>query len=283
MQNISKKEWWIGLVVALFALSVATLFEPTLKDGLLKDIRTYQQALQINNDPKMYTYAQTTNVGNVLAYGNLTALDPVSIPELKQTYGAILKVKEHYTMHTREVCKEYAPSSNNGTPSADAGKCIRWETEEYWTWDTVGSWLSTSSQFNFLGVTFSHNQLELPQGQFLTLDSSTVSSAYDGLYDSYDLYTSSLFGVLDGNDRYYFKVVPISFACTIFSKFVGDTISDPITGSTVLRVQDGMTPAQIIEKKKADLIFFDVAYFSIWVLLCVGIWYWISYEILDLQ
>lgn len=273
MDNISKKEWWIGLIVGLLALSISMLFEPALKDGLMKDIRTYQQALQVNNDQKTYAYAKMTNVGNVLAFGNITALDPVSIPELKQTYGAVLKVKEHYTMHTRQVC-----SSRD-----KKGNCTGYRTETYYEWDTVGSQRFASSEWNFLDVTLASDQISMTDGNLLTLDGSTMNDNYQGYYDGWHLYGHSFLGMPSGDDRYYFKVVPISFACTLFAKFLGDTVSDPISGSKVLHVYDGTTPAQIIQKKKDDLIVFDVLYFSLFVILSVGAWYWVAYDLLDIQ
>lgn len=273
MKNISTKEWWIGLIVALVALAIASVFEPALKDGILKEIRTYQQALRVDNDPKTYVYAKTTNVGNVLAYGNITASEPAFIPELKQRYGAILKVKEHYTMHTREVC-----SSRD-----KKGDCKSYTTETYYEWDTVGSQRFISGEWVFLDVTYQSNQLSMTDGNVLALDAGSVNASYAGYYDGVNLYEQSFLGMPSGNDRYYFRVVPISFACTIFSKFVGDTISDPVTGSQAVHVWDGTTPEQIIKSKKDSLIIFDVAYFLIWVLVCVGIWYWVSYDILDIQ
>ena len=174
-------------------------------------------------------------------------------------------------MHTRQVCDSRDKK----------GDCTSYRTEEYWTWDTVGVWRYASPEWDFLNVTFARDQLEMTDGNMLILDSSTMNGK-DGFYNSWHLYEQSLWGYPTGDDRYYFKVVPIGFVCTIFSRFVGDTASDPITGSKVMRVYESMTPAQIIQSKKDGLVVFDVFYFSFSVIVCVGVWYYLAYDRLDI-
>ncbi len=57
MENITKKEVWIGIAVTLVILAFAVFIEPFLKDGMMKEIRLYQDVLRVDNDAKMFSYA----------------------------------------------------------------------------------------------------------------------------------------------------------------------------------------------------------------------------------
>lgn len=54
-----------------------------------------------------------TNAGNAFVYGDLKAVDTVTYPEIGGEYIYIEKVKERYTMHTRQVAHT---TTMNGKP-----------------------------------------------------------------------------------------------------------------------------------------------------------------------
>lgn len=271
MDNISKKEFWLGIAVALIALAVAVFFEPAIKDGMLKNIQTYEQALRVDNDSKVFAYAQKTNVGNVLAFGDFEALQPQSIPELQGSYAVILKVKEHYTMHTRQNCS--TDSKGNET-------CT---TETYYSWDTVKRWHWESQDYSFLEVKFQAAKLELPEAQRIFLDDKTMSANLKGFYDQWNLYEQQFFGQPSGDDRYYFEALPLKFAGTMFVRFLNDEAVEPISGAAQIPIYASMTPAQVIQRKKDDLIVFDIGYYILSIALIGGLWYWLAYSKLDIE
>jgi len=50
MENITKKEIWLGVAIVLVILAIAVYFEPFIKDSMMKEIRLYQNALRVDND-----------------------------------------------------------------------------------------------------------------------------------------------------------------------------------------------------------------------------------------
>lgn len=259
MQNISPKEWVISIIVALLALAAGILIEPAIKDGMLNEIKTYQQALQVNNDPTMFQYAQRTGVGNVLAYGEFSADQPATIPELTQSYAMILRVDQHYTMHTRTVC-------------SGSGKNQHCSTQIYYEWDRVGSQGWASASFSFLGVVFQLAQIDVQPIYRLELSDKTMSAAMAGRYtDSYLYEQGGIFGP-SGDDRSYYEILPINFAGTVFVRFLNDQITNPTNKNTQFHVSIDQTPAQVIQGKKDGLIVFDIIYYTVWLIVVVGIY-----------
>lgn len=273
MENISTKEWLISIIVALLTLALAVIVEPTIKDHALDEIKRYERALQVNGDTASFQYAHKTNVGDVLAYGTLKTLEPQSIPELVGYYGMIEKVKEHYTMHSRQVahttCSGYGETETCTT---------YYTTEYYWTWDVVHRENWNSQKYDFLGVEFNLTQLDISAIQRLSLAPDTVSANYDGFYDEEHLYEKkSLFGP-SGDDRYLFYILPLEFQATIFVGFYEDKIMEPLNRGDILSVNYVETPEQVIQNKKNSLIWFDIAYYSIVLLLVGGSYFFWAYN-----
>lgn len=264
METITRREWIISIIVVCAVLALAVVIEPVFKDQMLTEIRTYERALKVDNDAHTFVYAQKTNVGDVLAIGEMKALEPQSITELVNQYGMIQKVKEHYTEHARQVFH------TSCTGSGKNKSCYTYYTTEiYYTWDFVQSWESYSQKFEYLGVTFSLAQLDLTPVTRIELSDSTMSPNYVGYYDRDNLYAESFLGVPTGNDRYYFVELPITFAATILVRFTNDKSSDPFTGQEKLHVNTSQSPAQIIQSKKDGLDRFDVFYYGIIILLVI--------------
>lgn len=267
MENISTKEWLISIIVVLLTLSLVVLIEPTIKDSSLDEIKVYERSLKINGDAVSFQYAHKTNVGDVLAYGTLKSLEPQSIPELVGHYGMIEKVKEHYTMHSRQVSHENCSGTGNNRTCT-----TYYTTEYYWTWDVVHRDYWNSQKYDFLGVIFPLTQLDISAIQRLELSADTMSKSYDGFYDKWDLYENkSVFGG-SGDDRYSFYVLPLGFQATLFVGFYDDKIVDPINHGNKLVVNYVNTPEQVIQHKKDSLFWFDVIYY-LTTLILVGVIY----------
>ncbi len=263
--SLTKKEIWIGLGVLALSLAIAFFIEPFVKDNLLKEIKTYNLALQIT-DPIQFQYADKTQVGNVLAYGEMDADSPASFPELKQGFAMISKIKEEYTMHTRIVC----------TGSGNSQHCT---TETYWSWDQVDHENLASGTFTFLGKRFNFSDLDIPLVGVLPLNADTM---YDltRVEDNYK-YDAGLFGG-NGDTRYYYKVTPLKFNATMFVRFYDGKASNP-SGKGQIKIFYEKPIAQVIQEKKNGLIIFDWLWFIGWTVILTASYFWYAYSIIDIE
>lgn len=92
-------------------------------------MKKYNKAIKIESQ-ELFEYGMRTNAGNAFVYGDLKAVDTVTYPEIGGEYIYIEKVKERYTMHTRQVA--HTTTMNGKTHTY-------YTTETYWTWDYAGS------------------------------------------------------------------------------------------------------------------------------------------------
>lgn len=156
-----------------------------------------------------FNYIVDSQQGRVLANGVFTAKgDPAKFDEMNKGYTYVYRSKEHYTMHTREVC----------TGSGEDEEC---HTETYYTWDEVES-----------------NSVEVPQLTFMGRDYPTRLfdfSDYNGGLNCIDFMSagsgSGFFetkhGCLDGDyylgddDRYTYSGTPLSFNASFLATTYG--------------------------------------------------------------
>ncbi len=273
MKDITSKEAWIGLAVIAAFLSLAVLLNPVAKGDLLQEIRAYQQAVHIYNQDRLFSYAHQTEVGNVLAYGVLQPDIEQTFPELLNKYAVVQKIKEHYTMHTRQVSHETCSGSGKSRSCT-----TYYTTEVYWTWDYDGKEEHKSPSYSFLSETFQDKQLYINTTYYIYLNKDTIDQEH-----LKKTHGSNLYWYIDGDDRYYYQVLPSKVAATIFVKFFKGKVVDPITGGKVLKVNVNTTPEQIIRQKQNFLVIFDVGYYFLWVATIGLIYFFIAYEVLDIQ
>mgnify|MGYP006981695764 FL=1 len=84
------------------------------------------------------------------------------------------KVKERYTMHTRQVAHTRTVNGKSQT---------YYTTETYWTWDRVGSEDIKCKEVSFCGVNFTSNKIDLPGTDYIDTikESSHVRYKYYGV------------------------------------------------------------------------------------------------------
>lgn len=274
MENITRKEWAISLVVLFLALSLLVFFEPFLKDGIIDEVTTYEQAIKIENNSTGFTYAQQTNVGNVLAYGPMVALEPQSIAELQGQYAIVVKIQEHYTQHSRQVCASYDKKNN----------CTSYRTEYYYTWDYSGSDEWQSQTYSFMGVMFSIGQVSLSASYSLDLNESTVSPEYlnrcswDYLYE--DL---NWFGQPGGDDRWYYRILPISTTGTIFVQFFDGQMRDPFNANQRITYHLERGINDVLDAERSKVAVFSTIYYSIGLVLCLGGYFFWAYYAIEVR
>lgn len=267
MEEISPKELLISVIVVLLALTIGVAINPVITDRMFDDIRTYQQALQIDGDIAQFQYAQQTNVGNVFAYGEMSANYPVSLPELTGSYGYLQRVTERYNMHSRQVCATHDKNGN----------CTSYRTEIYYSWDTHNREFFVSESFTFLGVIFLATQLHLDTPIRENLSVAAQPSLQEKVEGNY-LYEDDTWASV-GDLRYYYDFLPVRFPTSVFVRFMDGSTINPIHHEKQIDVYFNQTREATIDSMKNHIKVFNIFYYGILVaLLGGGYYYWAYYE-----
>lgn len=264
MEEITPKEILLSVAVIVGAFALAVFINPFIKDSMLEDVRRHQNALQVSNDTNIFQYALTTKVGEVFAYGQMSAFHPVTFPELSGTYGVIEKVTERYTRHTRQVCDS----------RDDDGNCISSHTEVYYTWDTWKRDTLASDYFDFLSVTFPYDAI-MGTPNTVDLSSNTVSFSFlsrvygNYLYEDDDIFSS------EGDLRFYYNYLPTQFYASMLVNF-GEA------GITPVKFYYEQDQHQVFEQKEHSLKMFDVMYYFIVLLVVGGGYFYFAHSYLEI-
>lgn len=151
----------------------------------------FNKALRIESD-EAYKYAADTNAGNAYGYGQMEALNPVTVAEIGGAYISLSRVKEHYTMHTRT----YTTTDGKGHTQV--------HTEVYWSWDEVErrSWHSDTVRFKGIEIRF------------------------DEISGIGQHYISTI--RIDSDDRYVFRGAGGTLEGTVFGNMTGGTVKDAV-------------------------------------------------------
>lgn len=166
--EITKREIIASVSIIAIMLLIGVLLFGSVTEAKMDANERYNKAVKIENT-ELFQYGMDTNIGYAFIYGNLTALDPVSYPDVEGEYLSIQKVKERYTRHTRTVT-----TTVNGETTT--------RTEEYWTWDVVGRESKTAERVEFCGVEFNSSQFKLPHRPHIETikESSKIRYKYYG-------------------------------------------------------------------------------------------------------
>lgn len=151
----------------------------------------FNKALRIESD-EAYKYAADTSAGNAYGYGQMEALNPVTVAEIGGAYISLSRVKEHYTMHTRT----YTTTDSKGHKEE--------HTEVYWTWDTVEDEFWHSDVVRFKGIEIRFD------------DISGIGQDYIGTIR------------IDTDDRYVFRGAEKTLEGTVFGNMTGGTVKDAV-------------------------------------------------------
>ena len=100
--EITKREMLASISIIAIMLLIGLLIAGKISDYQLDKNERYNKAVKIETQ-ELFEYGMRTNVGNAFVYGDLEAVDTVTYPEIGGEYMYIEKVKEKYTMHTRQV------------------------------------------------------------------------------------------------------------------------------------------------------------------------------------
>lgn len=178
-----------SVAIVFVMLALGFLIGSKIGDHIAEENEKFTTAAQITDD-EQFQYALATDFGNVIAYGNLIAEQPVSADDLDGEYAQLTKITEQYTMHTRVVT------------STDGKGHTYTRTEVYWTWDRVKREEDSTETFSFMGVSF-------PADKF------SVSAHRQGsmIYDNSEL-------------RHYYEVVDANMVGSIHTQIKDHMIAD---------------------------------------------------------
>ncbi len=186
--EIKKSEIIFSIIIIAVMMILGFSISEKIRQNLLEQYMEYDTAVKIDSE-ELFLHGMSTNIGNAFVYGNLKALDPVSLPEIDGEYSYIRKEEQEYRKHYRWV--KYKDKD---------GKEKK-RKEEYWTWDTMRTYKEKSTRISFLNVEFEYEQIPFPSNHYL-------DTIYHGYYH-----------------RNVYYVTDTAFTGTIFTYLKDDTIS----------------------------------------------------------
>ena len=190
--EITKREILVSVSIVAIMLLIGVLIAGKISDYQLDKNEKYNKAIKIESQ-ELFEYGMRTNAGNAFVYGDLKAVDTVTYPGIGGEYIYIEKVKERYTMHTRQVA--HTTTTNGKTHTY-------YTTETYWTWDYAGSEEQICDEISFLNHVFSVSKIDLPGKEYI----DTVKES--------------------SHIRYKYYGVGLNFTGTIFTELADKTIAD---------------------------------------------------------
>lgn len=210
------------ILVVLLGLAVLGMMCLGIKghmdSGGYKNQVNYTTAIQSTKQDD-FNYIVDSQQGRVLANGNFTAKgNPVKFDEMNKGYTYVHRSKEHYTMHTREVC----------TGSGEDEEC---HTETYYTWDEVSSDDVEVNQLSFMGRDYPTSLFDFSDYNGST-DCANFATAGTGTG-----FFENKHGCIDGDiylnddDRYVYSTTPLSFNASFLATTYGGL--KPFTGNSI--------------------------------------------------
>lgn len=187
--EIKPREIAFSVAIVFVMVALGFLIGSKISDHIAETNEKFTTAAQITDD-EQFQYALATDFGNVIAYGDLIAEQPVSADDLDGEYAILTKITERYTMHTRVVT------------STDGKGHTYTRTEIYWMWDRVKREEDSTETFSFMGVSF-------------PMDKFSVSTHRQGsmIYDNSEL-------------RHYYEVVDANMVGSIHTQIKDHMIAD---------------------------------------------------------
>ena len=91
--TITKREILVCIAATLILLGIGFPIIAVIQNSINEKNEKYFKALKINNDTEQFQYAINTNLGQVMAYGKVEAVNGVKIEDLENKYFYIKKEK----------------------------------------------------------------------------------------------------------------------------------------------------------------------------------------------
>ena len=170
--EITKREIIASISIIAVMILIGVLISEKISEHQMDKNEVYNKAVKIESTD-LFQYGMDTNVGNAFVYGDLKAVDTVTYPEIGGEYMYVEKVKEKYTIHTRQVAHTRTVNGKSQT---------YYTTETYWTWDRVSSEDKKCKEISFCGITFKSNKFDIPGTDYIDTikESSHIRYKYYG-------------------------------------------------------------------------------------------------------
>ena len=170
--EITKREIIASISIIAVMILIGVLISEKISEHQMDKNEVYNKAVKIESTD-LFQYSMDTNVGNAFVYGDLKAVDTVTYPEIGGEYMYVEKVKEKYTIHTRQVAHTRTVNGKSQT---------YYTTETYWTWDRVSSEDKKCKEISFCGITFKSNKFDIPGTDYIDTikESSHIRYKYYG-------------------------------------------------------------------------------------------------------
>ena len=195
--EIPKREILASISIIAVMILFGVLISSKISECQMDKNEIYNKAVKIDSQ-EMFQYGMDTNIGNAFVYGELKAIDTVTYTEIGGEYMYVKKVKEKYTMHTRQVAHTRTVNGKTET---------YYTTEEYWTWDKINSSAIKCKRISFCGIEFSSNKIVLPTARYISTIRKSLHIRYK-YYGVSDKYKGTIFAnlrnkTIQNNTKFY--------------------------------------------------------------------------------
>ncbi|MCQ2096438.1 MAG: hypothetical protein MJY87_00655 [Fibrobacter sp.] len=175
--EITKREILVSIFFLAILWTIGVLAGNKIDECVFDNNEKYLKAVEITK-PSEFKYALKTNIGHLLAYGELKSVGTVSDDHAKG-YMMIERRKELRRPHTRTIREKCGDRT-----------CSRKETS--YSWEEVGREKQSVTSVKFLDYEFNLSQFPVPEPHFL----DTYEVGFDARYQYYvidSLYTGTLY------------------------------------------------------------------------------------------
>ena len=139
--EITKREILFSTIIICVMIGLGVwISNPVLRSASESAMNTVS-SVKVYTD-EQFSYIRRTNVGDFLAEGTLSAINPVHIDDISGEYLKIEKEKEKYTQHVRH----YTTTDGKGH--------VHHHTQVYYSWDHVHTDTFCVDSVEFLGERF---------------------------------------------------------------------------------------------------------------------------------
>lgn len=227
--TITKREVLVCIAATLILIGIGFSIITAIQNSINEKNEKYFKALKINNNTEQFQYAINTNLGQVMAYGKVEAVNGVEIEDIENKYFYIKKEEEKYTRHTRQVAHTRKVGNTTQT---------YYTTEIYYTWDHAGQEEWKTERFRFLNVEFDYGTINFNNTEYLT----TIQT--------------------DSTTRYVYYIIPFEFEGTLSTYITNNTITNN-------QFLNNKKIEQIIEEKKTEISTAKIIFWILWIIFII--------------
>ena len=230
--EITLREIAVSIIILLVMISIGWVITNKIRQSNLDKNVRLESALKITSQD-IYNHAVDTKLGDIIAYGTMYAVSPVTHECISGEYASIREIEEHYVQKTRVVT--YSCNCNK----KGCQTCTR--TETYWEWDEVNRNIYESPIMNFFGNEYS--------------------------YDTFTDYPENYIDTIKTSSKIRFKYygVPSSFTASIIVNTSDGTIKS--FDNNTIKLFVNQTPEETIISEETSYLFWIFLFWMIWIIV----------------